>query len=273
MLIAEARLRRYLFVAGLACYAVVFLLFRVFEHPGLGLGHLYYVAIVLIAVGGGTVVGAAAGLLATALYTVGVYWNPTVPTDSLPTLATGIRLVSYVLVGTMIGYYTSRSRTLLARADELADELKVLARRDVVTGLPNQRAFELAINDRIERNRPFALVLCQIPAAPPETRPVDWLLGIGERLTYAMDPEAEISRISDHQFAVLLGLAGGQTAASLTAAVEQAIRAFAKPVAGWATYPRDATDALGLLTAASERLYARSIARGEDHSHLSVAPG
>jgi GGDEF domain-containing protein len=270
MLIAEARLRRYLFMAGLASAAVVFALFRVFERPGLGLGHLYYVSIVLVAIAGGATMGAAAGAAATILYAIGVYWTPRVPVSVLPTLSTVIRLASYVLVGTLIGYYASRGRTLLARSDALADELQVLARRDVVTGLPNQRAFEIAINDRIERRQPFALVLCQIPTAPSGTRPVDWLLGIGERLTYALSAEADVSRISDHQVAVLAALSPDTTAASINSTVEQAILSFARPVGGWATYPKDAADALGLLTAASERLYARSIARGEDHWHLAV---
>jgi GGDEF domain-containing protein len=259
--------RHYLIAAGLACYVGVFLLFRFVERPGLGLGHLFYVAIVLVAVTGGLLTGASAGLLATALYAVDVYWNPRVPTGSLATVATGIRLISYLLVGSLIGYYAARSRTLLARAEALAEELQILARRDFVTGLPNQRAFEIAINARIESDRKFDLVLCQVPPAPEGTSSLDWLLGIGERLTYALPAEADVAQISDHQFAVLVTPEEGQSAASVTASVEAAIRRFARPVAGWACYPSDASDALGLFTAASERLYARSIAHGGERGH------
>ena len=270
MLNAEARLRRYLFLASLGCYAVVFVLYRLFERPGLGLGHLYYVAIVLAAIAGGTAIGASAAVLATILYAIGVYWNPHVPVATLPTVATGIRLVSYVLVGTLIGYYASRSRALLTRSNELTEELQILARRDYVTGLPNQRAFEVAVNERLEAGRPFALVLCQIPPPPASTATVDWLLAIGERLMYAMPAEADVSRISDHQFAVLVALGDGQSAASMTVTVERALHEFSHPVAGWGAYPADDSDALGLFTAASERLYARSIARGEDPTERSL---
>jgi GGDEF domain-containing protein len=267
----EDRSRHYLLAGGLACYAAVFVLFRLAERPGLGTGHLFYIAIVLVAVSGGVATGASAGLLATMLYAVDVYWNPRVPTGSIETLATGIRLVSYLLVGSLIGYYAARSRTLLARAEALAEALQILARRDFVTGLPNQRAFEIAINGRIESGRPFDLVLCQVPPAPEGTSSLDWLLGIGERLTYALPAEADVAQISDHQFAVLVTPEEGQSAASVTASVEAAIRSFARPVAGWACYPSDATDALGLFTAASERLYARSIAHGAERGHRPMA--
>lgn len=271
MLNAEVRLRQYLVVIGLSCYAVVFVLFRLFERPGLGIGHLYYVAIVFVAISGGPGRGASAAVLATTLYAVGAYWNPHVPISTLPTLSTGIRLVSYLLVGTLIGYYASRSRTLLVRSDALAEELQVLARRDFVSGLPNQRAFEVAINRRVEAGEPFALVLCQITPPPEGTVEVDWLLAIGERLICALPAEADVSRVSDHQFAVLTALSGGQPAASVTLMVEKALRDFSHPVAGWGTYPTDASDGLGLFTSASERLYARSIARGEDPTRGSLA--
>ena len=41
-------------------------------------------------------------------------------------------------------------------------------------------------------------------------------------------------------------------------------------VAGWATYPDDAEDALGLVTAAGDRLYARAIAHGVDYEALAA---
>jgi predicted signal transduction protein with EAL and GGDEF domain len=263
--------RHYLVAAGLGCYAAVFFLFRFVERPGLGLGHIFYVAIVLVAVTGGVITGASAGILATALYAIDVYWNPRVPTGSLATVATGIRLVSYLTVGTLIGYYAARSRTLLARAEALTEELQVLARRDFVTGLPNQRAFEIAINARISAGAPFDLVLCQAPPEPLGTSSLDWLLGIGERLTYALPAEADIAQISDHQFAVLLSADQDRSGASVTASVEGAIQSFARPVAGWASYPSDSADALGLFTAASERLYARSIAHGGERGHRPIA--
>ena len=123
----------------------------------------------------------------------------------------------------MVGYYAARSRTLLARADELTEELKILARRDVVTGLPNERGFQLAITERIDREEAFCLVVCQVPEPPSGLAGADWLLRIGERLTYSVDG-SHVSRITDHQFAVLGTGANVASARALTADVETALR-------------------------------------------------
>ena len=97
----EARLRNLLLATGIVWFVAVFAAYRLLERPGLGIGHLYYIGIVLIAVGGGAYVGAGAGLLATAFYAVGVFWNPHIDVATLPTVATAIRLVSYVLIGSI----------------------------------------------------------------------------------------------------------------------------------------------------------------------------
>jgi len=260
--VTEARLRNLFLATGLVWFVAGFAAYRLLERPGLGIGHLYYIGIVLIAVGGGAYVGAGAGLLATAFYAVGVFWNPHIDVATLPTIATAIRLVSYVLIGWMVGYYAARSRTLLARADELTEELKILARRDVVTGLPNQRGFQMAITEWIDRGEAFCLVVCQVPEPPAGLAGADWLLRIGERLTYSVEG-SHVSRITDHQFAVLGIAAHLASARALTADVETALREFSRPVAGWSEFPSDGTDALTLFTAASERMYARAVARGQ----------
>ena len=235
--VTEARLRYAFLATGLSWFVAVFTAYRLFERPGLGIGHLYYIGIVLVAVAGGAYVGALAGLLATAFYAVGVFWNPHIDVATLPTVATGIRLVSYVLIGSMVGYYAARSRTLLARADELTEELKILARRDVVTGLPNQRGFQMAITERIDRGAAFCLVVCQVPEPPSGLAGADWLLRIGERLTYSVEG-SHVSRITDHQFAVLGTVGDFASARALTADVETALREFSRPVAGWSGVPQ-----------------------------------
>jgi hypothetical protein len=60
-------LRRTLLEAAVVCYAAVFALYLLFERPGLGIGHGYYFAIALAALGTDSVGGAVAGLAATAL--------------------------------------------------------------------------------------------------------------------------------------------------------------------------------------------------------------
>lgn len=266
---SETTLRRFLIFGGLAVYASVFVAFRLFERPGLGVAHLYYVAIVLFAMAGGPFAGALAGLGATALFTVDVLWSPHVPVATLVTIAMIIRLVSYVIVGVLIGYYAARSRNLLRRADTLADELRVLARRDFATGLPNQRAFQASVAARIEAGERFGLVLCPVPPSPDGVAAVDWLLQVGERLTYALDAGADVARISAHQFAIIDAVDAGASGRALNDRVERAIKSIADSIAGWATCPDDAEDALGLVTAAGDRLYARAIAHGMDYEGLA----
>jgi hypothetical protein len=63
-------------VASALVLAATFAMFWEFEWPGLGLSHGYLIAIILAALATGPRRGAAVGLLATALYAVGVYLNP-----------------------------------------------------------------------------------------------------------------------------------------------------------------------------------------------------
>jgi GGDEF domain-containing protein len=257
-------MRRVLTAASIACFLGVFAAFATLERPGTGIGHCYYVAIVLSGMAWGRRGGVLGGVVATALYTVGVYTNPHVPT-TFPPESTGIRLVTYVLVGTLIGHYASRSRTLLAQAEELTRELRLLTRRDFVTGLPNQRAFEIAANRRIEAGEPFALVVCDLPAASSELEPGERILELAQRLWSSVEARADVSRIGEEQFGVLAPIADEHQAASLTGRIERTLcgEGGRGATAGWATFPRDGRDALGLYNAANERLYARKIARGE----------
>jgi GGDEF domain-containing protein len=249
---------------ALACFGAVFAAFAVFERPGLGVGHFFYVAIVLAGMSAGAAGGAAGGLLGTLLYALGIWANPHLSSGTIATEATVLRLVTFVLVGALIGHYASRTRELLARADELAQELRTLARRDFVTGLPNQRAFESAVNARIEAPAPFALVVCDLPPVPANADERSAALAFGERLLQAVSPDADVARIGNGQFAVVAPLAGDEDAPDLVAALERTLADRGRPATvGWATRPRDGHDALGLYTVAAERLYARKIARGE----------
>jgi GGDEF domain-containing protein len=250
-------------LATAACsYVAVFVLFRLFEQPGLGIGHGYYLSILLAARATGPVGGALAGLLATGLYAVGIYWNPTVPVEEIATLATGIRLGAFVLIGALAGYYARRSRMLIEQAQELAAELRLLARRDFLTGLPNQRALEVALNRRLEAALPFSLILCEIHHPGEGAPPTERLLDFSDRLTRAVDSSADVARISQEQFAVLVGLAVGGTQASVQR-IHQTVAGEWSISTGWATYPEDARDGLSLYGAASDRLYARKIVFGE----------
>ncbi len=254
--------RRVYLAASVVCYVAVFALFRFYERPGLGIGHGYYLAILLAATATGPIGGAAAGVVATALYATGLYWNPAVPTAEIPTLATVIRFVAFVLVGLLAGYYAKRSRALLAQADSLAAELRLLARRDFITGLPNQRALEIAMNRRLEEDLPFALILCEMPLPSSDVHRTNELLDFGDQLTRCVGPASDVARLSQDQFAVLAPVTS-VAASALATSIERSLNPQWPVHTGWATYPIDARDGLGLYGAACDRLYARKIARGE----------
>jgi predicted signal transduction protein with EAL and GGDEF domain len=149
---------RYLLLlcAGL-CFALTFGAFLVYERPGLGLGHFYYLGIALAAMAVGTRLGAAAGLLATGLYASGVVLNPHIQSGEVLRVGTLTRAVTYVTIGGLIGWFAGRNRAMLA-------ELHVLAERDSLTGLPNTRAFEAAITRRLAAGRGFVLLLADMDA-------------------------------------------------------------------------------------------------------------
>jgi K+-sensing histidine kinase KdpD len=126
------RLRHALLIAAAVSGFAIFGAFAVYEEPGLGLGHFFYVPIILAALATGPAISAGAAVIATAMYASGVIINSDVSPSEVFTTSTGIRFVTFVTVGIVTGYFAKRNRTLLA-------ELRLLADRDALTGLPNTR--------------------------------------------------------------------------------------------------------------------------------------
>lgn len=259
--------RRLLGCLSVLIYATVFVLFILFEQPGLGIAHGFYLAIVLAGVAAGPLVGALGGILATALYALAILINPHVSPAEIPTEATAIRLVTFVMVGLMIGYFASTTRTLLAGANELLAELTILAERDFLTGLPNQRAFVGKISSYLQRRAPFVLLVGETSAlgrlshGGNQRERENLLLDFAELLRRTAGGEADISRTGDEQFGIMFSRGNG---AQLAAILERGLdKADCRATFGWASYPDDGDNALALFTAASERLYARKIVRGE----------
>ena len=238
------------------------MLFRLFERPGLGIGHGYYVSIILVARATGPFGGAGAGLIAAVLYAAGIWLNPETPVAEVATTATLIRLCAFMLVGALAGYYARRSRHLIEQAQELASELRLLARRDFLTGLPNQRALEIALNRRLDADCPFSLILCEIHPPAGEALSTERLLDFSDRLTRSVDAAADVARISQEQFGVLIELDSAGTRETVRR-IHDALGGEWRVSTGWATFPDDARDGLSLYGAASDRLYARKIVYGE----------
>jgi diguanylate cyclase (GGDEF)-like protein len=254
-----------LVVGAALTYAGVFAAFVPLEEPGLGIGHFYYVAIALVALGLGPKWGAAAGVLATALYMTGVMLNHAIPTSDLYAISTPIRLVTYVAIGSLLGWFAAHYRSTNA-------ELQILAQRDMVTGLPNTRAFELAIDRRLEAAQPFALLVGDLDSLALERDRDQALRRISDALIGALGVDADVARVGGDEFAVLSPCDSVEQAAQLAARLERNLcEAGSLVTFGWSAYPREGENALTLYRAADERLYARRVLREPRVSAVQLA--
>lgn len=245
---------RRLFVAAAATiYVAVFLAFLLWEQPGLGIGHFYYFAIALVALALGPVWGAAAGGFGAALYALGVLLNHAMPTTEIVTSSLPIRLVTYVAIGALLGWFAAHYR-------EANEELQILAQRDLVTGLPNTRAFERAIDRRLSEREPFALLVGDIDSVDDNGDAA--LRRVSDALAGALGPESDVARVGSEEFAVLTPCDSVEQAAQLAAWLERSLCESGSLVTfGWSVFPREGENALTLYRAADERLYARRILR------------
>ncbi len=260
--------RRLLLSGAILSTALVFPAFLIYERPGLGIGHFYYLAIALAAMAGGAMLGAVAGLIATGLYAAGVLINTHVPSHELLTMGTITRGVTYVTIGALIGFFAQRNR-------DMVSELQVLAERDVLTGLPNTRAFEAAITRRLAAGRTFALMLADMDALKDFNRDEGFTAGndalrrLADRLSKSLAPDDDVARVGSDEFAVLAYVQSSDAAAQLASHLERMLAdGRAKTTVGWAVYPQEGENALALYRAASERLYARKVMR----SYLRPVP-
>jgi len=248
---------------AIASYALVFMTFVVFEVPGLGIAHLFYLPVAALALTGGVKRGILAGAIAVALFTLGVIINPNISPSELLTLSTPLRFLTYATMGGLLGWFSARDR-------ELVERLRVLAERDFLTGLPNTRAFEAAIARRFEAGIPFALLLGDMDGlktindSQGHAEGNDALRRLALMLGSSLRPEDEVARVGGDEFAVLTVLGRTDEAAALAAKLESAMaRQGSRITFGWAVYPADGENALSLYRAADERLYARKLVRGE----------
>ena len=247
--------RRLLSFLSVGVYGLVFTLFCEYERPGLGIGHFYYLGVALAALAGGPASGAIAGVLAAGLYALGFDINPHLHSSSVLTEATLIRASTFVMVGTLIGWFATRHRQLVA-------ELRILADRDTLTGLPNTRAFEIAITRSLERRTPFALLVGNLGDLNGGDVSVDdQLRRVAGQLLLSLEPTDEIARIGATEFAILASGKSGNVG-KLAVRLETLLAQSGFSITfGWGSYPQDGENALSLYRAANERFYARKIVR------------
>ena len=148
--------------------------------------------------------------------------------------------------------------------------MAVLADRDVLTGLPNTRAFEAAITRHLDNAEPFALLVADLDGLDDSdagsngrSTGEDSLRSVANMLALSMQPGTEIARIGGDEFAVIAH--GPQSGGGRQLAVSLQERLATSGIAvtfGWAFYPDDGDNALTLYRAANERLDARKLVNG-----------
>jgi diguanylate cyclase (GGDEF)-like protein len=269
---AALRHRQILVGSALAAYAIIFAAIALFEVPGLGLAHFFYVPVAALALTGGIRRGIAAGLVASVLFTTAVTLNSAMPTvQQIVSLTTPIRLITYTAMGALIGWFAAHDR-------ELVNRLQILAERDFLTGLPNTRAFEAAMARRFVLGRHFTLLLGdmdglkQINDTKGHAEGNDALRRLADMLGSVLRPEDEVARVGGDEFAVITAC-GADEAVIVAGRLESVLEAQGVGITfGWALYPGDGENALSLYRAADERLYARKLVRGGDRIGPSLFP-
>jgi diguanylate cyclase (GGDEF)-like protein len=242
--------------------AAVFVSLVFFEHPGLGLGHFFYIPIALIAVATGPRIGAAAGGIAAVLYALAIIANPSIPTVEVVTVSTPIRLLTFSASGFLVGWFAYQNRDLIQR-------LELLAQRDRLTGLPNVRAFEAAVDRRFASGEQFAVLLGDLDGLREANEAGGHgegdvvLVQLAETLGSLLRGEEEVARVGGDEFAVLVSVRGKDAAAQRANQLQQRLGDHGFDVTfGWAAFPEEGANALGLVRVADERLYARKLVRG-----------
>jgi diguanylate cyclase (GGDEF)-like protein len=248
-------------IAALAGYGAVFAAFLLFERPGLGLGHFYYVSVALVALSTSAWGGAAAGALADVLYAAGILLNPHISSATVLSGSTGIRFLTYTLMGALIGWFAQSNRGLVER-------LRTAAERDFLTDLWNSRAFDGLLESKLEAGGPFGLVVGDMDAfkavndAEGHAVGNDVLRHVAEVMQTVVRSEDELARVGGDEFAVLTTLPGTDAVRALCGRLTNALANEGLAMSfGWAVHPRDGGDALTLFRTADERLSSQKLIR------------
>ena len=114
----------------------------------------------------------------------------------------------------------------------------MLAQRDVVTGLPNTRAFERAIDRRLASRAPFALLIGDFDAISfPEDRDQGLRL-LADTLRGVLGPDTDLARVGADELAVLTACDGLEQAAQLAVRLERTLcETGALVTFGWSSVP------------------------------------
>jgi hypothetical protein len=256
--IRQLSVPRRLEASGALVYGLVFVLLVLYGRPGLGLSQGFYLAIVLIALAGGPWTGAAAGVLAGTLLAVSELVAGSSTVGGLVGAPLEVRLISYVVAGTAVGYFAQRGRRMLGESLGMLDELLSLARREVATGALTSDGIAARIAERIEAGAPFALLVGDLDAGSDAARRTAAHTAAG-----VLSGDEDVSFVGA-RLAVLAAAPAADRAPTRALELESTLEAAGcKATFGWAFHPQDGREALALFGTASERLQARRVALGE----------
>ena len=249
-----AQSSRVLLLSGVL-FVLVGVVHLALERTGFGSSHFLYLAVALAALGGGAMLGAAAGIAASAVFFLGLRTNPAFESEELLTLANGLGAAALVSTGLAVGWLGGRNRRALSGLRELADS-------DHLTGLRNSRAFERELEERCAGARRFALLVGD----------VDGLKDVNDRdghaagnlllrrvagvLRETLRDDDLVARIGGDEFGLLVDAHDERDAAMLAARLERQLARRGTPVSfGWALYPAAGGTPEELFDVADERLY------------------
>jgi diguanylate cyclase (GGDEF)-like protein len=255
--------RRLVLIVAAPVYLGVFSAFVLFEQPGLGIGHFFYVPICLVALVTDELLGAAAGLLAALLYVVAVVVTPQMASADVLTSSTLIRLVTFTTVGALLGWYASRNRKLLGELDQRAF-------KDFLTGVGNARFFDGRLAVRCAAGKPFTLVLADVEDLGKinDTHGHDAgntaLCRVASALSEIAWPTDDVARVGGDEFAFVTHLQPEQA--------RPVCARLAQLLAAETLHLSFGTAAVGLFRKAYDRLFAAKLLNRNRRTVSSYSP-
>jgi hypothetical protein len=256
-----------LLAAALAAYAAVFIVNLVYGRPGLGLGQIFYLPIVLVALASGPIAGAGAGLFAFLLYVLTLVLASHLDLDGTVETQLGVRLATFTIAGATVGYFSARGRSMVRDSLHVLEELLLIARRDVATGVSTGARFVDVVERQLDRRRPVVLLVGELES---EVRPLSLLKDERQLrdalalVTGRLGPDDEVARVGPAQIVVAALGRDARWGRAAAAELEEALRASGSDATfGWAVSPGEGTDVLALFHAAGTKLAARRFVRGD----------
>ena len=255
-----------------AAFAAVVVALAYFQNPGIGIGHFFYVPICLVALSAGPMWGGAAGTFSAAVYTATLAVMTGLQAPRALAEMTAIRLVTFTVVGALVGWYASSNRALVAK-------LRDHATHDFLTGVSNARVFDEQLALRCGSGQAFTIVLTDVD----DLKRLNDMHGheagnaalrtVAVALSECASSGDSISRIGGDEFAILTSRPVEETTLmcariARTLAADEISLSF-----GTTSSPADGTTAVELFRKADDRLFAAKLLSRNRRTVVALANG